>query len=236
METTVTPAPPRKAARNTLLLFLVPLVVLAGVIALFVSTNGAGLNVQPAAPLETVQFTRTILRPGEIRFHVQNTSPQDLTITQIAINDAFWPFTASPRTTIPRLGTAVFTLRYPWVEGETYAAKFVSSSGIAFETDIPVATTTATASPATLWSFTLIGLYVGIIPVLLGLCWYPALRRLGRRSMMFLMALTAGLLVYLGIDATNEGLEVAGEVGSAFQGVGLDRMWLIVTTFGLTSL
>ena len=229
METTVTPAPPRKAALNTLLLFLVPLLVLAGVIALFVSTNGAGLNVKPAAPLETVQFTRTILRPGEIRFHVQNTSPQELTITQIAINDAFWPFTASPRTTIPRLGTAVFTLRYPWVEGETYAAKFVSSNSIAFETDIPVATTTATASPATLWSFTLIGLYVGIIPVLLGLCWYPALRRLGRRSMMFLMALTAGLLVYLGIDATNEGLEVAGEVGGAFQGVGLVGISIVVT-------
>src|SRR5919202_108202 len=229
METSVTPAPPRKAAHNTLLLFLVSLLVLAGVIALFVSTSGAGLNVKPAAPLETVQFTRTILRPGEIRFHVQNTSPQELTITQIAINDAFWPVTASPRTTIPRLGTAVFTLRYPWVEGETYAATFVSSNSIAFETDIPVATTTATASAATLWSFTLIGLYVGIIPVLLGLCWYPALRRLGRRSMMFLMALTAGLLVYLGIDAMNEGLELAGEVGSAFQGVGLVGISIVVT-------
>src|SRR5437660_180868 len=78
------------------------------------------------------------------------------------------------------------------------------------------------ASPAgTLLSFTLIGLYVGVIPVFLGLFWYPALRRLGHRAVMFLMALTAGLLVYLGIAATSEALELARAVGGPFQGVGL---------------
>jgi len=78
-------------------------------------------------------------------------------------------------------------------------------------------------------SFTLIGLYVGVIPVLLGMFWFPALRQLGPRWMMFLMAITAGLLVYLGIDATSEALELAQKVGGPFQGVGLTGLGIVVT-------
>jgi zinc transporter ZupT len=59
--------------------------------------------------------------------------------------------------------------------------------------------------------------------------WFPALRRLGPQALMFLMALTAGLLIYLGIDATAEALELAGEVGSPFQGVGLVGLGIVVT-------
>ena len=46
---------------------------------------------------------------------------------------------------------------------------------------------------------------------------------------MFLMAITAGLLVYLGIDATGEALELAGELGGAFQGVGLTAIGIVAT-------
>ena len=210
-------------------LFIVPILLLAGVIALFWFTNGAGLNVKPAVPIENLMFERTILRPGEIELHVQNTSPQDLTISQININDAIWPFTPSPGHTIPRLGRAVLTLHYPWVQAESYEISLFSSNSIAFVTNIPAATTTATANSNTLLSFTLIGLYVGVIPVLLGIFWFPALRRLGPRSMMFLMAITAGLLIFLGIDTIGEALELAGELGGPFQGVGLVGMGIVVT-------
>jgi hypothetical protein len=141
-------------------------------------------------------FERTILRPGEIELHVQNTGPQDVTIAQVGINDAIWPFAASPSNTLPRMGQAVLTLKYPWVQAESYEINLFSSNSIAFTTDIAAATTTATADSNTLLSFTLIGLYVGVIPVLLGICWFPALRRLGPRAMMFLMAITAGLLIF----------------------------------------
>jgi len=53
--------------------------------------------------------------------------------------------------------------------------------------------------------------------------WLPALRQLGPRTMLFLMAATVGLLIYLGIDATSEGLELGGELGGPFQGVGQFR-------------
>ena len=220
--------PSKKFGGSILVLLLVPLVLLAGVIALFALTDGAGLNVEPAVPIETVQFERTVLKPGEIELHLRNTSPDEARIAQVNIGDAIWPFTISADP-IPRLGTAVVTLAYPWVEGEAYAISLFSSNAIAFGTDIDVATETATASGKTLWSFTLIGIYVGIIPVLLGMFWLPALRQLGPRTMLFLMAATVGLLIYLGIDATSEGLELGGELGGPFQGVGLMGIGIVGT-------
>jgi len=214
---------------RTILLFIVPVILLAGVIALFLSTNGAGLNVEPAAPIETLQFERTILRPGIIELHVRNTSPQEIMLAQVIVNDAVWQFTASPSKHVPRLGQAVVTLKYPWTQASAYHIAIFSSNSIAFRTEIPVAALTASVSNDTLLSFTLIGLYVGVIPVFLGMFWFPALRRLGARALMFLMAITAGLLLYLGIDATSEALEIAAELGGAFQGVGLVGIGIVAT-------
>jgi len=224
------PAPiPPTGLGKTIGMFIIPLVLLAGVIALFFYTNGAGLQVEPAAPIEALTFERTVMRPGEIEFHVRNTGPEALTLAQVIINDSVWQFAANPSATLPRLGQATLTLRYPWVEAEMYAIKFFSSNAVPFETVIDVATTTATTTNRTLLSFTLIGLYVGVIPVFLGMFWLPALRRLGPRAMMFLMALTAGLLLFLGIDATSEALEQAREIGTPFQGIGLAGLGIVVT-------
>ena len=43
------------------------------------------------------------------------------------------------------------------------------------------------------------------------------------------MAITAGLLVYLGIDAASEALEIAGQLGGPFQGVGLVGIGIVAT-------
>src|SRR5215813_9835547 len=113
MTTIATPVPAKKRTVNTFALLLIPVLLLAAVIALFVLTNGAGLNVTPAAPIETLQFERTILRPGQIELHVRNTSPQAIRIAQININEATWPYTISPGSSIPRLSSAVMLLNYP---------------------------------------------------------------------------------------------------------------------------
>ncbi|MBI5305631.1 MAG: metal transporter [Chloroflexi bacterium] len=225
METTIQ----TRTGSRTALLFGIPILLLAGVIALFLFTNGAGLNIEPAAPIENLQFERTLLRPGVIELHVRNTSPQEITLAQVIVNDAVWQFTASPSKTLPRMGQAIVTLRYPWTQASAYNIAIFSASSIAFRTEIPVAAPTATASSETLWSFSLIGLYVGVIPIFLGMLWLPALRRLGAQWLMFLMAVTAGLLVYLGIDATSEALEIAGALGGAFQGVGLIGIGIVAT-------
>ena len=151
-------------------------------------------------------------------------------MAQMNINDAIWPYNVSPGPRIPRLGKAVILLSYPWVQAEAYEITVFSSNSIPFNTSIPVATTTATASAGTLWSFTLIGIYVGIIPVMLGMFWLPALKRVGPRAMMFLMSATVGLLIYLGIDATTEALEIGGKIGGAFQGVGIVGIGIVGTS------
>jgi ZIP family zinc transporter len=223
--------PPRrgKPGLRTIAVLLIPLVLLAAVILLFVRTNGAGLNVAPTAPIETVQFGRTILRPGEIELHLRNTSPEAITLAQVNINDAIWAYTVSPSPTIPRLGSVVLTLAYPWVQGEAYEISLLSSSSIAFNTSIPVAAVTTRVSSGTLLSFTLIGLYVGVIPILLGMLWLPALRKVGAGTMLFLMSATVGLLLFLGIDATTEALELTGDLSETFQGVGIIGIGIVAT-------
>lgn len=236
-ERDVPPPSGRTPGLRMIVALLVPLVLLAAVIVLFVRTDGAGLNVAPAAPIETVQFGRTILREGEIELHLRNTSPEAITVAQVNINDAIWPYTISPSSRIPRLGSAVLKLEYPWVRGEAYEISLLSGNSVPFATSIPVAAITTRVSSGTLVSFTLIGLYVGVIPVILGMLWLPAIRRISAGVMLFLMAATVGLLLFLGIDATAEALELSGELSDAFQGVaivgiGIVGTWLLLDAVG----
>jgi zinc transporter, ZIP family len=219
---------PSRFTFRTLLLLLVPIILLAGVIALFLSTGG-GLDLQSAAPVEDLSIERYILKRNLIELHVRNTGPEELTIAQLAINEAIMPFTVTPDASIPRLGRAVIHINYPWSHGEAYGITVFTTNAIAFGVDIPVAFETPQPTGATFWGFTLIGLYVGVIPIFLGIFWFPALRTLGRRTMTFLMAATAGLLIFLGIDTIAEALEFAAEVPGPFQGIGLVGIGAVAT-------
>jgi len=209
-------------------LLLLPIILLAGVIFLFLSTGG-GLGLQSAAPVENLTIERYKLSPTKIEIFVRNAGPEPLTISTLIINDAVWPFSVSPSNTIPRLGKGTVHLEYPWVYGEAYGITLFTSNAITFEVEIPVAFETPQPNSRTFWSFTLIGLYVGVIPVFLGIFWFPVLRQLGRRWMVFLMAITAGLLIFLGLDTLVEALENAAHVPSPFQGIGLVGVGAVAT-------
>ncbi|HKJ39942.1 MAG TPA: ZIP family metal transporter [Anaerolineales bacterium] len=213
---------------RTFILLLVPIILLAGVIAIFLSTGG-GLDMESPAPVENLDIERSNLDHNFIELLVRNTGPEELTIASVIINDAVMPFKVSPAATIPRLGSASIQVNYAWSYGEAYAIKILTSNAVPFETEIPVAFVTPQPSSATFWGFTLIGLYVGVIPVFLGIFWFPALRQLGRRTMTFLMAATAGLLIFLGLDTLAEALEFAAEVPSSFQGIGLIGIGAVAT-------
>jgi zinc transporter, ZIP family len=64
----------------------------------------------------------------------------------------------------------------------------------------------------------MLGAFVGIVPVAIGLMFYPALRGVGSRGMGFLLALTIGLLAFLFVDSLEDALELAAEAATAFQG------------------
>ena len=213
---------------RTLGLLLIPIILLAGVIALFLSTGG-GLHLESAAPVENIDIERYSLEPNEITLHIRNTGPEQITIASVIINDAVMPFTVSPSVNVARLGQADIHINYAWTQGEAYGIRVFTSNAIPFDLAIPVAFETPQPDSKTFWSFTLIGLYVGVIPVLLGIFWFPALRQLGRRTMTFLMAATVGLLIFLGLDTLAEALEFAGEVPSAFQGIGLIGIGAVTT-------
>ncbi len=219
---------------KTAVLFLLPVALLAGVIAVFLATGG--LKVRPAAPVESLVFERTVLKPDLIELHVRNTSPQELGIAQIDIRDAFVPFSVSPGRVLPRLGRAVIRIPYPWIQAERYGIRLFSSSSIAFDTTIEAATETRVADPVALGGFTLIGIYVGVIPVFLGIFWYPALRRLGKGAFLWLLSLTIGLLLFLGIDAVSEALETAATIGGPFQGAGLIGLGIVSTFLALAAI
>lgn len=219
---------PTRFTFRTFVLLLLPILLLAGVIALFLSTGG-GLDLESAAPIENLNVERYDLKSDVIELHIRNTGPEDVTVAQVVVNEAIMPFTITPNTSIPRLGRAVIHIPYPWNYGEAYGINVFTTNAIGFVVDIPVAFETPEPSAATFWGFTLIGLYVGVIPVFLGIFWFPALRTLGRRTMTFLMAATAGLLIFLGLDTLAEALEFAAEVPATFQGIGLIGIGAVAT-------
>lgn len=206
---------------KTFILFLIPLAFLSLVIAIFVGTDGAGLDTESVVPLESLDIERIVLRPGTIELQVRNTSPDRVTIAMAGVKDMIVQFSVSPSPDLPRLGKAIVTIPYPWIEAEAYGITLFSANSVPFTTQIAAAAETKATGPATMLAFTLIGFYVGVIPVFLGLFWLPALRRLGPGVFTWLMALTVGLLLFLGLDAIAEALEGAATLGGPFQGPGL---------------
>jgi zinc transporter ZupT len=116
------------------------------------------------------------------------------------------------------------TIAYPWIEGEAYEIALLTSTGGTVTASIEVAAETPEADAGFYGLMGLIGLYVGIIPVAIGMLWLPWMRRLDKRWLQFLLALTIGLLAFLGIDAALEGLDLGASGAEAFGGGAL--MWL----------
>lgn len=208
---------------------LVPLLLLGVVLAYLVSTGG-GLGELAGPPVEQLTIERiTLLQPGVIQVRVVNDGPMEVTIPQVLVDDAYWEYTASPSNVIPRLGEATFTIPYPWVEEETHIIRLITSLGTTFDGEIAVAVETPQASGELFWRFALIGFYVGVVPVALGLLWYPVMRRMGRQAMNFVLALTIGLLGYLAIGTWLDALEFAAALPAFWQGIQMVVLITLIT-------
>jgi zinc transporter ZupT len=220
----------KPAARPlTWLLFLLPLLLL-GLILAYIVMTGAGMRELAGPPVEHVAVERiTLPQPGEIQVSIVNDGPEAVTVAQVAVDDAYWSFSATPSATIPRFGRATFTIPYPWVQDELHAIKFVTGLGMTFEGEIPAAVQSPQPTAQLFWRFGLLGLYVGIVPILLGMLWYPLLRRLGRTALNFVLCLTIGLLLYLAVSTWLDALEFAAELPIFWQGVPLVAFVALLT-------
>ncbi|MGH7364099.1 MAG: hypothetical protein ACREKA_10160, partial [Candidatus Methylomirabilales bacterium] len=114
------------------LLFLVPLLVLGAVVALFLVQEEAlvGPSPVPADALQKLQFERVTFEPGLIRVAVRNSGPAEVTVAQVLVDEALWQFAAHPGPTIPRLSRATFTIPYDWIPGDPVEVKLITSVGL----------------------------------------------------------------------------------------------------------
>jgi hypothetical protein len=214
------------------LLALIPILLLGLVLAYMVATGG-GLTELAGPPIEQVTIQRiTLPEAGVIRVEVINDGPQEVTIPQVLVDDAYYHYSVEPSNVLPRLGRATFTIPYPWVNEETHHIVLITSLGATFEGEVGVAVETPMPSFDLFTRFGLIGLYVGIVPVSLGMLWYPFLRRLGGAAMLFILSLTVGLLVYLAIGTWLDANEFALELPAFWQGVPL-VIFIALVTLGI---
>jgi zinc transporter, ZIP family len=225
--------PDRTGGLPAWLLGLGPLLLIVAAIGAFAVLGGPGLGDRRGPPAEELAVEKTVLHPGTIELTVRNDGADAVTVAQAQVNDAFVQFSGAERP-IGRLDSATVRLQQPWVEGEAYEIALVTSSGGTIAHEIPIAVET----PATDLSFfglmALLGIYVGVIPVALGMLWLPWIRRIPPGWLRGVMALTVGLLAFLAIDATLEGFELAGEGSQAFGGAALVLLGAAVAFLALT--
>jgi zinc transporter, ZIP family len=226
----------RLGATRWRLLALVPIILLVGVVSLFASVGGSFVDLVGSNPPPADEFDvrRVEFKPGEIRVHVRNPQPDDLTIALVTVDDAIVPFEVEGSATLGRLASREIVVPFDWVPDDPYLIGVTSSSGIQTVEEVPAAVETKGASPEGFLGYALIGFLVGVVPVALGLAWLPSLRRASPKWLAAFMALTAGLLTFIAIEALAEALELQGALPGSLQGTGLILLGVSASYLALT--
>lgn len=211
-------SPPKRARP---ILALLPLLLLVGLVAIFLAVGPAGIFPGDFPPVEDLTIQRVTFTPGEIQAVVTNGGPEPVTIAQVLVDDAYWDHEIEPGRRLSRLKSATIDIPYPWVEGEPVVITLLSSTGVTFSKEVAVATESPRADAGFFVTFALLGIYIGVVPVLLGMTTLPFLRTLSPRWIHFFMALTAGVLIFLGVETLDEAIEQSGELPSAAGGIGI---------------
>jgi ZIP family zinc transporter len=211
---------------------LIPIVILAGMIAFLLWPGNTVLNF--GAPLPDVTVERIEFASKLIIAHVRNTGPQAAEIAQVDVNDRIVPAAVEPSKDLARFGEARVVIPFEWVEGKPYEVGVTTSDGVRFAKAVPAAILTPAPDAGQASLLALLGTYVGIIPVMIGLLWLPFLKRLSAGKYLFFLSFTAGLLLFLGIDALVEANELATKsVAGAFHGQALIATVTVVSFVAL---
>ena len=154
-------------------------------------------------------------QPGEIRVLVRNPQRDAITIALVTVDDAIVPFTTDGPSELGRLRSTTVVVPYDWVAEEPLSVGVTSSTRHPDDDRGRRRCRDADrASPRGFLGYGVIGLLVGVVPVALGLLWLPSLRRLDARWLGGFMALTCGLLTFLGVEALFEAFDLqAGSAG-----------------------
>ncbi len=217
---------------------LVPIVLLALAVALVVSQGDRVVDLVGGAPppADELDVRRVELRRGEIRALVRNPQRDEVTIASVTVDDAIVPFTLDGPATLARLRSTTVVVPYDWVTDEPLAIGVTTSTGIETTHEIAAAVLTPQPGARGFLGYGVIGLLVGVVPVALGLLWLPSLRRAGAAWLAVFMALTAGLLTFLGVEALFEALELQAALPPSLGGPGLVLLGVAASALGMTFL
>jgi zinc transporter ZupT len=208
---------------------IIPFVVLTAMILFLFSPIGQSF-LNSGVPMPEITIEKIEFQEGRIVAFIRNTGPVDITIAQADINDRIHLAAIEPSRSLPRLTEAQVIIPFPWNPAEPYEVGITTSDGVRFSKNVEAAAQVLTPNVEQVLLFAIIGAYVGIIPIMIGLLWYPFIRRLNTNKYNFFLSLTAGLLVFLGIDAVLESNEIISEnVAAIFNGQVLIVMVVIVS-------
>jgi ZIP family zinc transporter len=223
----------RKSSRKKIItIALIPLLVLGGMIVFLFGPGQSFLNI--GIPLPEITIERIEFQEGKIVAYIRNTGPEEVEIAQADINDRITPAAIEPSKTLSRLAEAKVIVPFSWNPGVPYEVGVTTSDGTRFSRGVEAAALAPTPNVEQASYFAVIGTYVGVIPVLIGLLWFPFIKKLSTNKYNFFLSLTAGLLVFLGIDALAESNEIIAEsIAGTFNGQVLIAMVTIVSFLAL---
>ena len=185
-------------------------------------------------PLPEITMEKVDFVDSEIQVTVRNTGPISVEVAMADINDRIQPAAVEPDRYLERYETALVRIPFEWNEAEPYRIGITIEDGTRFEKEIEAAAPAVKPSLELAGFFAIIGTYVGIIPVMIGLLWLPFIKRISKQKYHFFLALTAGLLLFLGIDSVEEALEVSAEsLADSFNGALLVATVLVFSFLGL---
>jgi zinc transporter ZupT len=215
-----------------------PILLLALVVGLFVKTGSSLVDLigKNPPPADAFDVRRVAFEPGEIRVRVTNPQADALTVASVTVDDAIVPFTLDGPAKLGRLRSSTIVIPYDWVEGDPISVGVTSSTGIETLEGVPAAVETPTPSLEGFIGYGLIGFLVGVLPVALGLLWLPSLRRADPKWLTAFMALTAGLLTFLGVEALSEAFALQAALPGSLGGAGLVLLGVAASFLTMTFL
>jgi len=183
----------------------------------------------PEITMEKIEFIES-----EIQVTVRNTGPIPVEVVMADINDRIQPSAIEPDRFLERYETALVRIPFEWNEAEPYIIGLTIEDGTRFEREIEAAAPALKPDLEFVGFFAIIGTYVGIIPVMIGLLWLPFIKKISKSKYHFFLALTAGLLLFLGIDSIEEAFEVSQEnLSGSFNGALLIATTIVLSFLGL---
>ena len=211
---------------------IAPIVLLAILILFLLGPASTFLQfgiVLPEISIEKVEFIE-----NEIQATVRNTGPVGVNVVVADVNDRIQPAAIEPDIHLERFETGLVRIPYDWNEGQPYTIGLTIDDGTRFEKQIDAASASLEPNSELFVFLGIIGLLIGVVPIMIGLLWYPFIKKLGKNAFNFFLAFTIGLLLFLGLDAIEEAFEISDtHLASVFNGELLIATVVILSFLGL---